>query len=304
MGKQSQQEQLQLAAKAAQGNRAERAQVNAIVDPLIRFQTDRFCKRFCRENHYRYRCTLVPPWGGAPADAALCEWGNASYAWMLDDLTGEKRLMTYQGRNDASLFDYLYQIANSRPFYERWKDWRFGRRVHVPEYIQQLGPHAAAVFLGLRAHDELENIAQQRGLSLQQVKDMVQQIMILLTQKKRLHLLNPPRSLSLDDEGDDNGLPQQQLHQVLASHDEGAEAIEQKQRMAAAWQQLSSTEQFVLEALVIEDQDANHVLEALKKLGLSLKNGVAPEDTDRQQLYYFRRKTLARLAQLMEDRSA
>ena len=42
----------------------------------------------------------------------------------------------------------------------------------------------------------------------------------------------------------------------------------------------------------------------MRKLGVSIKTGVAPEDTDRQQLYYFRRKTLARLAELMRAQEA
>ena len=63
----------------------------------------------------------------------------------------------------------------------------------------------------------------------------------------------------------------------------------------------SKLEQFVIEALVIEQQDANAVLAALAKLGVSIKPGVAAQDTDRQQLYYFRRKTLAKIAGLLEE---
>jgi hypothetical protein len=48
----------------------------------------------------------------------------------------------------------------------------------------------------------------------------------------------------------------------------------------------------------IDDQDANDVLAALEKLNISIKDNVAAQDTDRQQLYYFRRKTLAKLAKL------
>ena len=72
--------------------------------------------------------------------------------------------------------------------------------------------------------------------------------------------------------------------------------------MRAAWQQLDAVEQYVLEALVIEQQDASDVLQALKTMRLSIKKGVPAEDTDRQQLYYFRRKTLARLGQLLNGK--
>jgi len=301
-GNQLTQQQLQLAEQAAQGDAPARNQVNALADPMIRFQTDRFCKRFCRENRYRYRCTLIPPWGGAAADAALCEWGNASYAWMLDDLTGSKRLVKYQARNGASLFDYLYQIANSRPFYERWKDWRFGRRVQVPSYIQDMGPAAASVFLGLRAHDEIDNMAQRLACPVAEIQALCQRIIILLTQKRRLHLLNPPSTVSLTETHDD-GSHGEDAQLDVASHDEPAELHEEKQMLRAAWKNLDAVEQFVLEALVIEEQDASQVLQALKSLDVSIKPGVASADTDRQQLYYFRRKTLLRLAQLMETQA-
>ena len=48
-----------------------------------------------------------------------------------------------------------------------------------------------------------------------------------------------------------------------------------------------------------DDQDAADVFQALQKMDISLKDGVAASDTNRQQLYYFRRKTLAKLAALL-----
>ena len=105
------QQQVELARRAAQGHRESQRAVNEIAHPLIEFQTDRFCKRFCRENQRLYRCSLRKPIGSAPADAASCEWGNASYGWMLDDLCKAERLQKYEGRNQASLFDYLPKSA-------------------------------------------------------------------------------------------------------------------------------------------------------------------------------------------------
>ena len=61
-------------------------------------------------------------------------------------------------------------------------------------------------------------------------------------------------------------------------------------------------EQFVLEALLIDEQEAMDVLTALKTLGISIKDGVPPEEVDRQQLYYFRRKALAKLAGAFKGR--
>jgi len=294
-------DQLQLAAKAAQGVVAARASVNKMLHPVINYQTSRFCKRFCRENQYRFRCTLAVPQGSPPRDASLCEWGNASYGWMLDDLASNNRLLKYSGRNDSSLFNYLCQIANSLPFYERWKDWRFGRKIHVPTYVQDLGPSAARIFLALRSNQDISMIAQNLNMDAAEVEVICQQIIILLTKKKRLYLLNPDSTISLTSSGADDAQENAAASQAdIASYDESVEHQEEKQQLQKVWTKLTPVEQFIIEALVIEEQDASHVLTALKSMGISIKKGVAANDTSRQQLYYFRRKTLAKLADLLK----
>lgn len=295
--------QLRLASEAARGDVHARQQINALVEPIIAFQTNCFCKRFCRENRYRYYCTLPEPWGSLSEGASYCEWGNASYSWMLDDLTNTHRLTRYQARHGSSLYNYIYQIANSLPFYERWKDWRFGRKVHVPTYIQEMGPLAARVFLGLHANHEVEHIAQTLGESLEVIEKICQRIISALTQRKRLYLLNPSETISLTRSSAEQGEQAADDQMDIVSYDELPELVEQKILVKHAWEQLSAVEQFVLEALVIEDQDASSVLDALKTLGLSIKQGVPADKTDRQQLYYFRRKTLAKLAGLMKHKN-
>ncbi|HEY9050635.1 MAG TPA: hypothetical protein VIQ03_03765 [Gammaproteobacteria bacterium] len=297
----STQDQLALAQSAASGEKNAREQVNAMVQPLIDFQTSRFCKRFCNENQYLYRCTLKPPMGSMHPDAAWCEWGNASFGWMLNDLSHENRLLKYQGINGAGLFDYFYQIANSLPFYERWKDWRFGRKVHVPTYIQALSPDANKVFLALRAGDNIAMIAQKLSRSVSDIEQLAQSIIHVLTEKKRLHLLNPPKLVSMTESFDDLDADQSDRQIELASYDEPIDLQEDKQRLQQAWSKLDPVEQFVLEALLIDEEDADDVLAALGKLQLSIKKGVAADQTNRQQLYYFRRKTLAKLADQMNE---
>jgi len=290
-----------LARRAAQGDSSARKQVNDIAHPIISYQSDRFCKRFCYDNRHYYRCSLQKPWGNAPADAHLCEWGNASYGWMLDDLTNSARLQKFDGRNNARLNDYLFTIANSLPFYERWKDWRFGKPLHVPTYIQELHPDAAAVFRGLYQQLNTREIAQKQTLTESLVEQLVDQIIILLTQRKRLHLLNPPRTVSLtglDHHHDSDKEPGQ--HQGdIAWQDIAPEDRDASLQLQQAWQTLSVAEQFVLEALMIEEQEANDVLQALQTLDISISDGVPASQTNRQQLYYFRRKTLEKLARQM-----
>ena len=303
----STEDQLALAQLAATGDKQARETINALAHPLIDYQTARFCKRFCSENQYFYRCTLKPPIGtqrGALRnDVAWCEWGNASYGWMLNDLCQEKRLLKYQGNNGARLFDYLYQIANSLPFYERWKDWRFARKVHVPTYIQALSPDAAKVFYALRNGDNSELIAQKTGRPLAQVESLMQQIIILLTDRKRLHLLDPPKLVSMSQANGetDSGIAELELAIDDETPEQQQEKAQVEQHIQQVWSKLLPAEQFVLEALIIEEQDAQDVLSALRQLQISIKPGVAAEQTSRQQLYYFRRKTLQKLALLMNE---
>ncbi len=285
---------IQLARSAAGGNQTARVSVNQLIHPLIDYQTNKFCQRFCHENRYIYRCSLSRPVGSVDSAAMLCEWGNASYGWMLDDLASNKRLLKYEGRHGAGLFDYCYRIANSLPFYERWKDWRFGRRVHVPTYIQDISPHASGIFYGLRSHQQLPLIAQQLALPLQQVETLSCLIINALTQHKRLYLLDPPltQSLTATTDYEISGAAEQL---DVPDWDEPMEDQQQKQKLRECWDTLEAAEQFVLEALVIDGLEAQSVLKALLQMSISIKKGVSAEQTTVQQLYYFKRKTLSKM---------
>lgn len=291
-------ENLQLAQDAAENDAAARKKVNDLIAPIIHYQTNRFCKRFCKENRSRFKCTLKSPTGSPPADAILCEWGNGSYAWMLNDLSSANRLKKYRANNNATLFDYCYVIANSLPFYERWKDWRFGRKVYIPTYIQALGKKAVTVFYALRSQQSLEQISQQTSQSVDQTKKLSREIIKLLTQKNRLFLLSSSQNVSLSHDDDTKTLST--VESETATYDEPVETCEENLLLSKAWKKLNPVEQFVIEALVIEEQDADIVLNSLKKLDISFKANVTAEDLDRQQLYYFRRKTLAKLHTLLQ----
>lgn len=283
---------IDLAQRAARGDKPAQQIINEKIHPVIDYQTNRFCKRFCRENQFQFHCSLSKPIGSRSADAPLCEWGNASYGWMLDDLCKADRLNKFEGRNQARLFDYLYSIANSLPFYERWKDWRFGRKQSVPQYIRDLGEQAAKIFYALRSNQALENIASSVSMSLADVEDIASDIVLQLTQRHKLYLLNPEQVSSLSH-GD--ACEETSHQQDIAVYDATPEAQQAEEHLQLAWGQLDAVEQFVLEALIIEEQDAGDVLNALKLLDVSIKEGVTADQTNRQQLYYFKRKALARL---------
>jgi len=288
-------QQQELIQRAIAGDAQARAEINRWVDPLIQFHSARMCKRFCKENRYRFRCSLAQPLPGSAADALLCEWGNGSYAWMLDELTREARLSRFRGDNNAHYYDYAYCIANSLPFYERWKDWRFGRRGYVPSYISDLHPQASAIFYALKQQDELALIAQNLQLSLQSAEDLSKEIIDELIKRRRLHLLTNHSHESIDINEDDGNITQ------LADQTPGFDELMDSQQLQQAWQQLDAAEQFVLEALVVDEQDANDVLAALKQLDIRIHPKTPAQQTDRQQLYYFKRKTLTKLMQLLSS---
>lgn len=300
---QNSRDQVNMARQAANGDAESRKVINTQIHPIITYQTNRFCRRFCYGKRYRYVCTLPSQSAlKAPVGAQLCEYGNASYAWMLEDLTHPKRLLRFEGRNGARLTDYLYRIANSLPFYERWKDWRLGPRAHIPTYVQALGPAAGKAFLWLRARWTISEIAHALKIREAQAEAICQNIVSVLTERQRLYLLDPPRTVSLDqpDNKNDDTNRNRGHEKDIQYHDEAPEHRETKQELRRAWRQLSPVEQFVMEAMLVDEQDAGDVLTALRKLGISIKKGVAAADTNRQQLYYFRRKTLSKLTELMK----
>ncbi|MDH3326471.1 MAG: hypothetical protein OEM38_07130 [Gammaproteobacteria bacterium] len=288
-----------LAKHASLLNKSSRIKVNEIVYPIINSKTTTFCKKYCQENKKKYTCTLPEmPYPPLANDSPLCEWGNASYAWMLDDLTNSVRLEKFRGDNGASLKAYFQVISNSIPFRERWKDWRFKNRVYAPSCVKSIHQKAPAIFYGLHNQKSTHEIAQNLKLNHQFVDDLSDQIMIALTKTNKLHLLLPKREVSLTGFGLKNSeSPEFNEHQGHIPYNDCDQAEEdQKNRIKWAWKKLNCVEQFVLEEMLIENEDAFVVLESLNAMNISIKKNVAPEDTNRQQLFYFRRKALRKLA--------
>lgn len=286
-------ENAKLIARVLEGDTRARAQLSQLVDPEVQAQTDRFCRRFCQQNKFNSQCTLKPPEGSNNKELPLCEWANASYGWMLADLTNNKRLDTFSQKEGAPFIHYVRVIVNSMPFYERWKDWRFGRRVHVPEFIEALNVDAKKIFLALRTGDSASLIASKLALPPEQVTATAEQILLTLLEHNKLHLLDPPttRAFSeLNDEAEEFDAVSEQPSQ---------EQWLQSEQLNKAFSQLDGVEQFVLEAMVIDQEDAESVLQALAQLDLPLSPNIPAASTNKQQLYYFKRKTLAKLHTLL-----
>lgn len=277
--------------------------MSRLAHSLIQHQTEVFCKRFCNENYRHNRCTLFPDWGLQSRDAPLCDWGNHSYAWMLEDLTKPSRLLAFTGQNGAKLSTYLFAIVNSKPFYERWKDARFGRRIRVPAFIRNISPAADRVYWGLADGHAIELIAQQANIQVDQAQAIADRIIVELTKREKLYLLDLPKTSSMTGRGaseDEEDKEDAEQEIPDRSWDPGEEQA--MRLLEQGFRRLTPVEQFVLEAMVIEEREANDVLATLVKLGISIKKGVPPEQINRQQLYYFMRVTQAKLAKLFGEK--
>lgn len=293
---------------ASDGDKAARKTINTVANPFIEFQTDRFCRRFCQYSFRDARCTLTPPQGGfrgVRGEEILCDKANASYTWMLDELTNKQRLSKIRAENTAQLGSYFKTIVNSLPFYERWKNWRFERRIHVPTYICEINEQAKSIFLQLHSNRDMKIIAQNLGLSENKVNSTAEAILISLTQRKRLHLLNPTRTFSFSDVTSTSDNNEEESNSQAESLEVGdtqfsPENLVYSSQIKAAWNQLSELEQYIIEALVIEEQDAIVVLKALATLDISLKQNQSSQRNNRQQLYYFKRKSLEKLQGYLE----
>jgi len=292
---------VELAQKAKLGVKDSRLKINEIVFPIISKKTGQFCRHYCQKNWQQTICTLPEnPYPTTSNIAPLCEWGNASYAWMLDDLTKPNRLNCYQGKNGASIEVYFKKISNSIPFRERWKDWRFKNRVSAPTCVKNIHKLAPSVFIGLYNQKNTHDISHQLGLAFDFVEEIAHQVLITLTKENKLHLLLPKKEISLTGFGlHRSETSESQEHQGdIPYFDPDMEKTEQAEMIKNAWKKLDCVEQFVLESMLIEGEDAFSVLESLKVMNISIKKNVLPEDTNRQQLFHFKRKSLNKLAVL------
>ena len=287
-----------LARSAAEGNEAARKKVTELVDDLINRKNSALCREHCYENCKYYACTIDRRWGNREYGAPLCENGNASYWWMLEDLTGVNRLLSYEGRNGASLLGYLTKIADSREFLGRWRDWRFKRRVRVPAYIDVLDEDADRLFRWMVDRDEVPNMAQRLDRDEDEIREIWERIVVELTKKRRLHLLDGTREVSMTSlgrPGDANDEYDGSEYEI-PHYDVPMEDLQLREIVREAWKKLNYIEQFVLEAMGIDELTAKETLRALTEEGLSVKDGVPPENLKLQDIYYFYRKTVSKLA--------
>jgi len=250
------------------------------------------CKRFCGHNRQRYYCTVDPRWTRADDGAPLCDWGNAAYVWTLDQLIGEARIERRRDEDLSTTERYFAKVLHSVWFMERFKDWRFQRRIRVPAYIKAIDIDAHKIFWGLCDHDTVPNIAQRLNRGETDIARIVRQIQFELLTRNKLMALQSRQMIPLEHhaEGEDYETDTELVSPEL-SHDQQV-LNDQVQR---AYQQLTWQEQFVVDAMVVDGLGAKDVLASLLEQGIALDGSSPPETQSIQTIYYFLRKTLAKL---------
>ncbi|WP_455219521.1 hypothetical protein [Kaarinaea lacus] len=270
----------------------DQAELFTILNELINNKLNSLCKKYCFNNRFQYHCTIDLLWGLNEPDNPLCEWGNASYAWILDELTHDNRLKKIQGENNSSITRYFSKIIHSIAFIERFKNWRFQRRIRVPEYIKAIDIDAHKVFWGLCDNDQARNIAQRLGRDEQDVSEIIKRINEELVKRKRSHLLDLTQLSSLSSRNDNN---EQNDEVEISFEDKTYEQFELESKVKDAYDQLTWLEQYIIDAMVIDGLSAKSVLDSLIKQNIVIDEKVKPADMNIQHVYYFFRKTLAKL---------
>ena len=274
-----------------------RGRVLCCVEHLIDKRVSQLCKEHCQQHRYEYYCTVDAKWGVSNNEAALCEWGNATYAWTMEDLLKYNRIKAFAGQSNESVIKYFSKIIHSHVFKERFKDWRFGRRIRVPEYIKGIDKDAQRIYWRLRDNDEPENIAQQLGRTSGEVALVVAQINKELHKRNKLHLLHGHTTISIDTGCNDETSSEDSTDLMSLGLDR-FEIQQAKDDVFNAYRQLTWKEQYLIDAMIVDGLKAASVLQALRAMGISLSDNDSVEAMSEQKIYYFLRKTVLKLKKL------
>jgi len=264
-----------------------------IIQEIVDDHIERLCKKLCYGNRSYYQCTLDTSWSHSKNNSALCEWGNASYEWMLSELMHLHQQNERNDRKISLIENYYRKIIHSISFWERYKNWRFKRRLRVPDYIKVLDPDARQIFWWLYDQDSIANIAQRLGRDAAEIRILVSNIHHELTIRKRSYLLSPNVEVSLENL---DPLENNEALKTFIPEDQA----EMHLKVKTAFKQLTWLEQFILDSMVIGDLQAGSVLAALKAQSISLSEKHSPNDMNTQHVYYFLRKTIRKLKQLSD----
>jgi len=165
----------------------------------------------------------------------------------------------------------------------------------VPLYIKGIAEGASRVFLALCHREEVLLIAQKLNKDETYIRHLVDEIMIVLTRKGKLSLLDLPVEVFLSELGQEEGDEAKPVQADLLSND--LDPFDQVRQLEVREQfvKLSPVEQLVLECMVIGDYSGKEMLQALREVNISIKEGVIADDLNIQDVYYFLKKTLKKI---------
>lgn len=290
---------LTLTQRAASGDANTKNAITVIVDPIARAQASKYCRRFCGKNRTQYYCTIDPKRGLQSNNALRCEWGSFSYYFFFETLAKPQTLAKYEARNGASLAEYLRSVAGSVGLWERWKNKRFERRVHVMQSIEILGEDAKSVYFFLRDGDTIPNIAQRLNQPEAQIARLARMIKRVLVKERRSYLLANQSDISLSSLSDNNNDGDDKSTEwEPPSMDPSPEDAEIVRRVSAVFPQLHWLEQYIIQAMVIDGTPAETILQALNEQGTEIKAGQPISEANVSQIYYIRDKAIARLKKM------
>jgi len=263
-----------------------------VISGIIDQNITKLCKSFCMDNCIKYQCTLEKTDNRSNSVLSLCEWGNGTYDWMLNELNHIQYQNEIKNRTILSYEHYFRKIVTSLQFWERYKNWRFNRRIRVPDYIKALDPDACKIFWGLYNQDTIDNIAQRLNREFDEINSLVTNIYTELSARKRGHILMKNKEFSLSHVN-------QELVNEVDSHltDQSLETHLERESVMKAYKQLTWQEQYILDVMVIDKISALSVLKTLQNQSISLDNKIDPKELNIQNIYYFLRKTLIKLKQ-------
>jgi hypothetical protein len=262
--------------------------------PAISSATERLCKHYCGANRYTYVCTLDTHWASQGSDRALCDLGNATFAWIYDDLLGGSKWTKFSYSGDADVGAYMAKALASRMFYERFKNWRFGRRIRVPDFIKIIDPIAHRVFWRMVQQESVPIIAQRLGHAEHAIESIAHRINAVLTERHRTHLLQRLTTITLPGE-DDTDSPRPEFADSSSAPDAALESA----RARRAFDKLSWQEQWLIDSMDVEGLSAAALRKALVEEGLTLDD-TPPEQLDDNRIYYLRNKARKHLRELFE----
>lgn len=120
-----------------------------------------------------------------------------TYLWLMKQLV--KKCCKYEGKNNASLSTYLIAVLNSKFTFNDWLKWKYGGTTYIPKCLQHLKNPHQEIFISLRRGKNEIQIADERGIPLEKVKEHKKEIETILDKNNLIDMIEEPVFKNFDD---------------------------------------------------------------------------------------------------------